>query len=173
MAVPFYGCRDIAVVGGYIPSRAPLSRARSATRTTMGFPDIRERLPGSRLDAKRAGMMAVKDMRRILGGRLLVHFAYFFLGRQLSRFLLEHSRVYRPESETRVGRPCRRTPPVPCGTPAVPCKSGRRERQAVARSMDAFQYEFRQGGIELGIDAHRNQVAPAEVAAFLPHPFRS
>src|SRR5260370_34031360 len=33
-------------------------------------------------------------------------------------------------------------------------------------SMNSFQYEFRQGGVEVGFDAHRNQVAPAEVAAF-------
>src|ERR1700704_1403271 len=33
-------------------------------------------------------------------------------------------------------------------------------------SMNSFQYEFRQGRVEFGLDAHRNQVAPAEVAAF-------
>src|SRR3977135_2720462 len=73
-------------------SRAPLSRARSATRTTMGLPPISaSAFPGSRLDANRAGIMAVKDMRRILGvpPRLLAH---FFLGGQLSRLLLEHHR---------------------------------------------------------------------------------
>src|SRR5436309_15758683 len=33
-------------------------------------------------------------------------------------------------------------------------------------SMNSFQYEFRQGRVEFGFDAHRNQIAPAEVAAF-------
>src|SRR5437660_11435174 len=73
-------------------SRAPLSRARSATRTTMGLPPISaSAFPGNRLDANRAGIMAVKDMWRILGGasRSLVH---FFLGGQLSRLFLEHHR---------------------------------------------------------------------------------
>src|SRR5258705_8535810 len=33
-------------------------------------------------------------------------------------------------------------------------------------SMNSFQYEFRQGRVEFGLDSHRNQIAPAEVAAF-------
>src|SRR5438445_11120380 len=33
-------------------------------------------------------------------------------------------------------------------------------------SMNSFQNELRQRRIDFGLDAHRNQVAPAEVAAF-------
>jgi len=32
--------------------------------------------------------------------------------------------------------------------------------------MNSFQYEFRQSRVEFRLDAHRNQIAPAEVAAF-------
>src|SRR3989441_12886473 len=60
-------------VATYTP-RAPLSRARSATRTTMGLPPISaSAFPGNRLDANRAGIMAGEDMRRNLGGRLPPH----------------------------------------------------------------------------------------------------
>ena len=42
----------------------------------------------------------------------------------------------------------------------------RRLAEAHRESMDSFQYEFRQGGVEFGLDSHGNQIAPAEVAAF-------
>jgi hypothetical protein len=32
--------------------------------------------------------------------------------------------------------------------------------------MNSFQYELRQGRVEFGLDAHRYEVAPTEVAAF-------
>src|SRR6478609_98130 len=44
---------------------APERAARSATRTTMGLPPrSASGLPGSRLDASRAGMMTVNDISR-------------------------------------------------------------------------------------------------------------
>src|SRR5207253_11062857 len=33
-------------------------------------------------------------------------------------------------------------------------------------SMNSSQYEFCQGRVEFGLDSHRDQIAPAEVAAF-------
>src|SRR6266481_2591481 len=47
-----------------------------------------------------------------------------------------------------------------------PLQIGQTRISSSRASMNSFQYEFRQGGIEFGLDAHRNQVAPAEVAAF-------
>src|SRR6267378_2857856 len=91
MAVPFYGCRDIAVVGGYIH----LARAAFACPLRYAHdhglaPDIRERLPrepaGRETRRDDGGEGHAKDPRRPPPRSL----AYFFLGRQLSRFLLEH-----------------------------------------------------------------------------------
>src|SRR5438445_8846290 len=43
---------------------------------------------------------------------------------------------------------------------------GQTRMSSSRESMDSFQYEFRQGGVEFGLDSHGNQIAPAEVAAF-------
>src|SRR5882672_7931072 len=91
MAVPFYGCGDIAVVGGYIHlARAAFARPLGYTHDHGLAPDIRERLPrepaGRETRRDDGGEGHAKDLRRPPPRSL----AYFFLGRQLSRFLLEH-----------------------------------------------------------------------------------
>jgi len=53
--------------------------------------------------------------------------------------------------------------------PAVdsgPLQIGHTRMSSSRESMNSFQYEFREGRVEFGLDSHRNQVAPAEVAAF-------
>src|SRR5258706_6952832 len=91
MAVPFYGCRDIAVVGGYIHlARAAFARPLRYAHDHGLTPDIRERLPrqpaGRETRRDDGGEGHATDLRRPPPRSL----AYFFLGRQLSRFLLEH-----------------------------------------------------------------------------------
>src|SRR5439155_21808623 len=66
---------------------APLASARSATRTTIGFPAMSASgLPGKRVDAQRAGMRTVNT--RSLRHSFLQLFA--FLRRELARLLLQH-----------------------------------------------------------------------------------
>src|SRR5215831_6412886 len=78
---------------------APLSRARSATRTTMGLPPRSARaLRGRRVEARRAGMMAVKCMPG-RGPLIRLSFAHFLFGSQLPRFVLEHHRDAVPNGE--------------------------------------------------------------------------
>src|SRR5712691_1724971 len=47
-----------------------------------------------------------------------------------------------------------------------PLQIGHTRMSSSRESMNSFQYEFREGRVEFGLDSHRNQVAPAEVAAF-------
>src|SRR5258706_2395537 len=91
MAVPFYGCRDIAVVGGYIHlARAAFARPLGYAHDHGLAPDIGERLPrepaGRATPPDDGGVRHSTDLWRPPPRSL----AYFFLGRQLSRFLLEH-----------------------------------------------------------------------------------
>src|SRR6266853_147759 len=147
-------------------SRAPLSRARSATRTTMGLPPISaSAFPGNRLDANRAGIMAVKDMLRILGPRLPVHSFTSSSGRS---FLASSSSITGISSRIGNARRSALQMNSACALrwTSGPLQTGQTRISSSRASMNSFQYEFRQGGIEFGLDAHRNQVAPAEVAAF-------
>src|SRR6267143_1541623 len=147
-------------------SRAPLSRARSATRTTIGLPPISaSAFPGSRLDAKRAGMMAVKDVRWILGGRLLVHSPTSSSG---GSFLASSSSITGISS--RIGNASRSALQTNSACAlrytSGPLQIGQTRMSSSRESMNSFQYEFRQGRVEFGLDSHRNQISPAEVAAF-------
>src|SRR5437773_8322018 len=70
---------------------APLASARSATRTTIGFPAMSASgLPGRRVDAQRAGIRTVNIVEERFTRSFLQLFA--FLRRELARLLLEHHR---------------------------------------------------------------------------------
>src|SRR5947209_6957919 len=70
---------------------APLATARSATRTTMGLPQMSASgFPGRRVDAQRAGIRTVNVATAPLGSSLRQLFA--LLRRQLPRFLFQHDR---------------------------------------------------------------------------------
>src|SRR5581483_8892934 len=75
-----------------ITSRAPASRARCATRTTIGLPAMSTSgLPGKRLEAYRAGMSATNGGTAAFA--LTCACALFaFLRRELARLVLEHHR---------------------------------------------------------------------------------
>src|SRR5208282_2946395 len=75
---------------------APLARARSATRTTIGLPRISSSgLPGRRVEAKRAGISTVK---------LTEDFLLVFRRLEPARLLLQH---HRNPVANRVGQPRR------------------------------------------------------------------
>src|SRR6266446_3179099 len=100
MAVPFYRCSDVAVVGGHVnAARAAFSRPIGDSHDHGPASNIGERLSGkpagceSRRD--NGGEGHAKDLRRS-PPRSLVH---FFLRRQLSRLLLEHHRNIVPNRE--------------------------------------------------------------------------
>src|SRR6266852_5847111 len=93
MAVPLYSRCDVAVVGGYVHlARAAFARPLGYAHDHGLAPDIRERLPrepaGRETRRDDGGEGHAKDLRRPPPRSL----AYFFLGGQLSRFLLEHHR---------------------------------------------------------------------------------
>src|SRR6266481_5274277 len=152
-------------VATYTP-RAPLSRARSATLTTMGLPPISaSAFPGNRLDANRAGIMAVKDMLRILGRRLPVH---SFTSSSGGSFLASSSSITGISS--RIGNARRSALQISSDCAlrwtSGPLQIGQTRMSSRRASMNAFQNEITYSGIDFGVNGHGDQIAPAEAPTF-------
>src|SRR5712691_8589008 len=166
MAVPFYRCRDVAVVGGHVyAARAAFSRPIGDSHDHGPASNIGERLSGkpagceSRRD--NGGEGHAKDLRRSPP-------VHSFTSSSGGSFLASSSSITGISSRIGNARRSALQMNSACALrwTSGPLQIGQTRISSSRESMNSFQHEFHQGRVEFGIDAHRDQVAPAEVAAF-------